>query len=92
MLVVRGGGGVKGIGGGRGCVGVGEGGGRSRSVLGRVISDMSVLEILWGREAVSSSSSVGGGVVRDSGLGTSRSRAKRRGEALRAFCAASGVR
>ena len=82
----------KGIGVGFEGVGVGVGaedGARLRSLLGLVISEMLSMEVARGREVGSSSAPSG---VEDSLLLTSRSRAKRRGEALRACCAASGVR
>jgi hypothetical protein len=82
----------KGIGVGFEGVGVGVGaedGARLRSLLGLVMSEMFSLETARGRVAGSSSASSG---VEGSLLLTSRSRAKRRGEALRACCAASGVR
>jgi hypothetical protein len=82
------------VGAGDGVVGEEEARARFMRVLGRVMSEgSSVASVLGtrGREdGWSSESSAGVGAV--SVLATSRSRAKRRGEALRAFCAASGVR
>lgn len=90
VVVAFAGGAEKGIGVGFEGAGVGvEGAVRLSSLLGLVMEEMLSVEVARGREAGSSSAS---SVVEGSLLLTSRSRAKRSGEALRACCAASGVR